>query len=71
MKDNIYKLKEASRKYRLNNQFTWAYIGDEVYELFIRNKLINDMYATAFEALIGYLYLTKQNVRLREILANI
>lgn len=40
MKDNIYKLKEASRKYRLNNQFTWAYIGDEVYELFIRNKLV-------------------------------
>ena len=26
------------------------------------------MYATAFEALIGYLYLTKQNKRLREIL---
>ena len=25
-------------------------------------------YATAFEALIGYLYLTKQNVRLKEIL---
>ena len=26
------------------------------------------MYATAFEALIGYLYLTKQNDRLKEIL---
>ena len=26
------------------------------------------MYATAFEALIGYLYLTKQNIRLKEIL---
>ena len=26
------------------------------------------MYATAFEALIGYLYLTKQNKRLQEIL---
>ena len=26
------------------------------------------MYSTAFEALIGYLYLTKQNVRLKEIL---
>ena len=26
------------------------------------------MYATAFEALIGYLYLTKQNKRLKEIL---
>jgi len=26
------------------------------------------MYSTAFEALIGYLYLTKQNDRLKEIL---
>lgn len=26
------------------------------------------MYATAFEALIGYLYLTKQDERLKEIL---
>ncbi len=29
------------------------------------------MYATAFEALIGYLYLTKQNKRLKEILDKI
>ena len=110
---------------------TWAYIGDAVYELFIRNKLINEtnlkphklhieaikyvkaksqaqklneiyefltdeekdivrrgrntqnhhlpknsnvqeyMYATAFEALIGYLYLTKQNARLKEILEKV
>ena len=28
------------------------------------------MYSTAFEALIGYLYLTKQNARLKEILKN-
>jgi len=107
---------------------TWAYVGDSVYELYIRehlvdsihakpNKLhreaikyvraksqaeilnkINDslteeeheivrrtrntenhhlpknaelkdyMYATAFEGLIGYLYLTKQEERLEEIL---
>ena len=106
---------------------TWAYVGDCVYELYIRTELINKtnlkphklhiesikyvkaqaqaeflkkiyddlteeekeiirrgrnaenhhlpkncniqdyMYATAFEALIGYLYLTKQNKRLREI----
>ena len=26
------------------------------------------MYSTAFEALIGFLYLTKQNKRLKEIL---
>lgn len=107
---------------------TWAYIGDAVYELYIRNYLINItklkphklhiesikyvkahaqaeilkklmnmltekeqeivkrgrnaenhhlpknatvqdyMYSTAFEALIGYIYLTKQDERLKEIL---
>ena len=107
---------------------TWAYVGDCVYELYIRTKLVNTtrlkphelhmksikyvkakaqaetlkdienslteeekeiarrgrntqthhiaknasmqdyMYATAFEALIGYLYLTKQDERLKEIL---
>ena len=105
----------------------WAYVGDCVYELYVRTKLVNDtklkphalhieaikkvkakaqadtlkniyeeltekekdivrrgrnaenhhlpknanvqdyMYATAFEALIGYLYLTKQNDRLKTI----
>ena len=108
---------------------TWAYIGDNVYELFIRTHLINTtklkphelhveaikyvkaeaqaailerindkltdeekdivrrgrnaenhhvpknvsvqtyMYATAFESLIGYLYLTKQDDRLYNILS--
>ena len=107
---------------------TWAYIGDSVYELYIRQHLINTtklkphklhieaikyvkasaqakilekikdklteeemeivrrgrntqnhhlaknatvqeyMYSTAFEGLIGYLYLTKQDERLKEIL---
>lgn len=107
---------------------TWAYVGDAVYELYIRNYLVNStnlkphklhietikyvkaksqanilekldnflteeekeivrrgrntknhhlpknadvndyMYSTAFEALIGYLYLTKENNRLNEIL---
>ena len=107
---------------------TWAYIGDAVYETYIREHLINTtnlkphrlhveaikfvsakaqaqileriqntltdeekeivrrgrntqnhhlpknadpadyMHATSFEALIGYLYLTKQNERLKEIL---
>ncbi len=33
-----------------------------------KNANVQDyMYATAFEALIGYLYLTKQNNRLKEI----
>lgn len=110
---------------------TWAYVGDSVYELYIRNYLVNTtnqkphklhlnaikyvkakaqadilkritdylteeekeivrrtrntenhhlpknanvqdyMYATAFEGLIGYLYLTKQNERLEEIMVYI
>ena len=109
----------------------WAYIGDCVYELYVRQELINKtnlkphklhieaikyvkaskqaeilqkifdkltdeekdivrrgrntenhhlpknasvqeyMYSTAFEALIGYLYLTKQDKRLKEILSYI
>lgn len=107
---------------------TWAYVGDAVYELYIRTNLVNNtklkphrlhiesikyvkakaqadllkkiddmlsdsekdivrrarnaenhhipknaepadyMYSTAFEGLIGYLYLTKQDERLKEIL---
>lgn len=113
---------------RMMSPLTWAYIGDCVYELYIRTYLINTtklkphklhieaikyvkasaqaeilkrisdtlteeeqdivrrgrntenhhlpknsnvqeyMYATAFEALVGYLYLTKQDKRLNEIL---
>ena len=112
----------------LLSPLTWAYVGDSVYELFIRTHLINKtklkphklhieaikyvkakaqaeilkkiepnlteeekdivrrarntqnhhlpknasiqeyMYATAFEGLIGYLYLTKQIKRLKEVL---
>ena len=112
----------------LMSPLTWAYIGDCIYELYIRTNLINKtnlkphklhiesikyvkakaqaelleniyenltddekdivrrgrntenhhlpknsnvqeyMYATAFEALIGYLYLTKNDKRLKEIL---
>ena len=117
-------------KEEINNMspLTWAYVGDAVYELYIRNYLVNTtnlkphklhiesikyvkaksqaeileklnnylteeekeivrrgrntknhhlpknadvndyMYSTAFEALIGYLYLTKNNERLNEIL---
>ena len=109
------------------NPLVWAYIGDSVYELYVRNYLINNsnkkvhelhinaikyvkaksqaeilkiiedtlseeeknivrrtrntqnhhipknadpadyMYSTAFEGLIGYLYLTKKEDRLNEI----
>ncbi len=107
---------------------TWAYVGDAIYELYIRTNLVNNtklkphklhiesikyvkakaqadilkkiedsltdeeknivrrarnaenhhlpknadpvdyMYSTAFEGLIGYLYLTKKDERLKEIL---
>lgn len=113
---------------KLISPLTWAYIGDAVYELYVRDYLIKNtnlkphrlhietikyvkasaqanilkrieeylteeekdvvkrgrntkthsapknadltdyMYATAFEALIGYLYVTEQNKRLEEIL---
>ena len=115
----------------LLSPLTWAYVGDSVYELFIRTHLINKtklkphklhiesikyvkaqsqasflqriyddltdgekeivrrgrntenhhlpkncnvqdyMYSTAFEALIGYLYLTGKNNRLKEIFSKV
>ena len=126
--EEFLKINRPKEEVELMSPLTWAYIGDAVYELFIRNKLINEtnlkphklhieairyvkaksqaeklneiyesltdeekdivrrgrntqnhhlpknsnvreyMYATAFEALIGYLYLTKQHTRLKEIL---
>ncbi len=126
--EEFLKIDRPKEEVELMSPLTWAYIGDAVYELYIRNKLINEtnlkphklhieaikyvkaksqaemlnkiyemltdeekdivrrgrntqnhhlpknsnvqeyMYATAFEALIGYLYLTKQNARLKEIL---
>ena len=111
----------------LLSPLTWAYVGDAVYELYVRTNLVNKtklkphklhietikyvkakaqadilkrieknltekeleivrrgrnaenhhlpknadpadyMYSTAFEGLIGYLYLTKQDERLKEI----
>lgn len=127
MKDFI-ELKKDEQEVNLMSPLVWAYVGDCVYELYIRTKLVNEtklkphalhieatkhvkakaqsetlnkiyeeltekekdivrrgrnaenhhlpknanvqdyMYATAFEALIGYLYLTKQNDRLKELL---
>ncbi len=126
--EEFLKIDRPKEEIELMSPLTWAYIGDAVYELYVRNKLINEtnlkphklhieaikyvkaksqaekldeiyeklteeekdivrrgrntqnhhlpknsnvqeyMYATAFEALIGYLYLTKQNTRLEEIL---
>lgn len=127
MEDLIERKKDVNEVNTLS-PLTWAYVGDGVYELFIRTHLINTTrmkphmlhieaikyvkadaqvkmlskiqdiltederdivrrgrnaenhhlpknstveeysYSTAFEALIGYLYLTKQDERLKEIL---
>jgi ribonuclease-3 family protein len=126
--EEFIKIERNIDEIKLMNPLIWAYIGDNVYEIFIRTHLINTtnlkphklhiesikyvkasaqaqilnniyddlteeekdvvrrgrnaenhhvpknsnvqeyMYATAFEALIGYLYLSKQNKRLSEIL---
>ena len=123
-------LDELERRINELSPLTWAYIGDAVYELYIRENLVNQtrlkphklhlesikyvrasaqanilknleeelterekeivkrarntknhhlpknaeveeyMYSTAFEGLIGYLYMTKQEERLKEILNN-
>ncbi len=122
------ELEKDEKDVNLMSPLTWAYVGDCVYELYIRTMLINKtnlkphklhietikyvraqsqakflkkiyedltgeekdivrrgrnaenhhlpknanveeyMYSTAFEALIGYLYLTKKDERLKEIL---
>ena len=126
--DEWIEVQRKKEEIELMSPLIWAYIGDGVYELYIRNRLINEtnlkphklhieaikyvkasaqaetlkkiynklteeeqdivrrgrnvqnhhlpknsnvqeyMHSTAFEALIGYLYLTKQNARLKEIL---
>ena len=126
--EELFTVKRPEEEVNLLSPLTWAYIGDAVYELYIRKKLVEEtnmkphklhieaikyvkaksqaeklneiyetltdeekdivrrgrntqnhhlpknsnvqeyMYATAFEALIGYLYLTKQSTRLKEIL---
>lgn len=126
--DNLIGRKKELEDVRLMSPLVWAYVGDSVYELFIRTYFVNNtklnphklhiesikyvkakaqaeilakiydelteeecdvvrrgrnaeshhlpknanvtdyMYATAFEALIGYLYLTKQDARLNQIL---
>ena len=126
--DEIFIPIKDKQEVKLMNPLVWAYIGDCVYELYIRTFLVNTtrmkvhelhvkastyvkasnqakilknienelteeekdivrrtrntqnhhlpknanpadyMYATAFEGLIGYLYLTKNFKRLKEIL---
>lgn len=126
--EEFIKLDRPKEEINLLSPLTWAYVGDCVYELYIRTNLVNTtnlkphklhietikyvkakaqaellekikdkltdeekdivrrgrnaenhhlpkncnvqeyMHATAFEALIGYLYLTKEYTRIREIL---
>ena len=125
----LIERKREEKEVKMMSPLTWAYIGDCVYELYVREELINRtnlkphklhidaikyvkaskqaeilqeimpklteeeqdvvrrgrnaenhhlpknasvqdyMYSTAFEALIGYLYLTKKDERLKEILS--
>lgn len=125
--NDFIEFNKEEQEVNLMPPLVWAYVGDCVYELYIRTKLVNEtklkphalhieaikkvkakaqaetlnkiyeeltekekdivrrgrnaenhhlpknanmqdyMYATAFEALIGYLYLTKQSSRLKEI----
>ena len=127
MKEIIERTKSEAEVNTMS-PLTWAYVGDSMYELFVRMRLVNNtklkphglhveaikyvkakaqadilskieneltekeleivkrgrnaenhhlpknatvqeyMYSTGFEALIGYLYLTKQDERLEEIL---
>ena len=129
--EEIFKIDRPEEEINLLSPLTWAYVGDSVFELYIRTHLVNKtnlkphklhieainyvkakaqaeflkkieeilteeekdivrrgrnaqnhhlpknanvqeyMYSTAFEALIGFLYLTKQNNRLKEILEKI
>ena len=126
--EEFINIVKDEKEVNMMSPLTWAYIGDCVYELYIRTQLVNTtnlkphklhiesikyvkaqsqasflqriyddltdgekeivrrgrntqthhiaknasmqdyMYATAFEALIGYLYLTKQDDRLFEIM---
>ena len=125
--EKLIKIEKDEKEIQVMSPLIWAYVGDCVYELFIRTHLVNTtnlkphklhiesikyvkaqaqaeilnkiyeelteeekdivrrgrntenhhlpknaelkdyMYATAFEALIGYLYLTKQHKRLGDI----
>lgn len=125
---DIFNIERDKTEVNMLSPLIWAYVGDAVYELYVRTELVNKsnmkphklhieaikyvkakaqaealiklethltdeekeivrrgrntenhhiaknatiqeyMYSTAFEALIGYLYLTKQEERIKEIL---
>ena len=126
--DELIKIEKDEQDINQMSPLTWAYVGDCIFELYIRTKLINEtklkphelhvkainyvkakaqaemlkniqdilsedekdivrrgrnaenhhlpknsnvqeyMYSTAFEALMGYLYLCKKTERLKEII---
>lgn len=126
--EDFLQINKDEEEVNLMSPLVWAYVGDAVYELFIRNKLVNEtnmkphklhieaikyvkaksqaellnniydkltdeekdivrrarntqnhhlpknadvqdyMYSTAFEGLIGYLFLMKRNKRINELL---
>ena len=126
--EELIKRNRDKTEVNMMSPLTWAYVGDAVFELYVRNHLVNQMkskphklhlesikyvkaksqadllaslqdeltdeekdivrrgrnaenhhlpknanhadymYSTAFEGLIGYLYLTKKDERLKEIL---
>ncbi len=126
--DELIKIVKDEKDINQLSPLTWAYVGDSVFELYIRTKLINEtklkphelhikainyvkaktqaemlnkiyeeldekekdivrrgrnaenhhlpknasvheyMYSTAFESLIGYLYLTNNTSRVKEII---
>ena len=39
---NFLEIKKSKDEIQLMSPLTWAYIGDAVYELYVRNKLINE-----------------------------
>ena len=125
--EELIERAKSPEEINMLSPLTWAYVGDRIYELYIRTDLVNKtklkphklhietikyvkakaqadilkrieknltekeleivrrgrnaenhhlpknadpadyMYSTAFEGLIGYLYLTKQDERLKEI----
>ena len=127
--EEFVKRQRSKEEVNMMPPLVWAYIGDAVYELYVRHYLVNTtkmnphklhiasisyvkahaqaqtlkamqdnltqeekeivrrarnaqnhhlpknaspeeyMYSTAFEGLVGYLYLTKQDKRLQELLA--
>lgn len=129
--ENLIERTKSPEEINMLSPLTWAYVGDCIYELYVRTQLVNTtrlkphklhietikyvkaksqadilkriennltekeldivrrarnsenhhlpknadpadyMYSTAFEGLIGYLYLTKQDERLNELFKRI